>query len=53
MTASPECDKILLVQAELDGELDAAQAAALAAHPGGVPDLSGRRRRAGARPLAD
>jgi anti-sigma factor RsiW len=30
----PECEKVLLVQAELDGELDAAQAAALAAHRG-------------------
>jgi anti-sigma factor RsiW len=31
---SPEwpCDKVLLVQAELDGELDAAEAAALASH---------------------
>jgi len=29
------CDKVLLVQAELDGELDAAQAAALAAHRAG------------------
>jgi anti-sigma factor RsiW len=28
----PGCDKVLLVQAELDGELDAAQAAALEAH---------------------
>jgi anti-sigma factor RsiW len=28
----PHCDKVLLVQAELDGELDAAQAAALEAH---------------------
>ncbi|HML10839.1 MAG TPA: hypothetical protein VK432_08255 [Stellaceae bacterium] len=28
----PACDKVLLVQAELDGELDAAQAAALEAH---------------------
>jgi anti-sigma factor RsiW len=28
----PACDKVLLVQAEFDGELDAAQAAALAAH---------------------
>ncbi len=32
MTALPGCDKVLLVQAELDGELDAAAAAALAAH---------------------
>jgi anti-sigma factor RsiW len=30
--AMPGCDKVLLVQAELDGELDAAQAAALEAH---------------------
>ena len=29
---SGHCDKVLLVQAEFDGELDAAQAAALAAH---------------------
>ena len=28
---SGHCDKVLLVQAEFDGELDAAQAAALAA----------------------
>ncbi|HXP03794.1 MAG TPA: anti-sigma factor [Stellaceae bacterium] len=32
--AVPSCDKVLLVQAELDGELDAAQAAALEAHRG-------------------
>ncbi|HEV2188381.1 MAG TPA: zf-HC2 domain-containing protein [Stellaceae bacterium] len=31
----PSCDKVLLVQAELDGELDAAQAAALEAHRAG------------------
>lgn len=31
----PGCDKVLLVQAELDGELDAAQAAALEAHRAG------------------
>jgi anti-sigma factor RsiW len=37
MTAAPECDKVLLVQAELDGELDAAEAAALAAHRAGCP----------------
>jgi anti-sigma factor RsiW len=37
MTAAPECEKVLLVQAELDGELDAAQAAALAAHRGECP----------------
>ena len=32
MSMAPECDKVLLVLAALDGELDAAQAAALAAH---------------------
>ena len=32
MTALPQCDKVLLVQAELDGELGAAEAAALATH---------------------
>lgn len=32
MSPEPGCDKVLLVQAEFDGELDAAQAAALAAH---------------------
>jgi len=32
---TPDCDKVLLVQAELDGELDAAQAAALEAHRAG------------------
>jgi anti-sigma factor RsiW len=39
MTAAPaaECDKVLLVQAEIDGELDAAEAAALAAHRAGCP----------------
>ena len=37
MTAAPECDKVLLVQAELDGELDAAEAAALGAHRAGCP----------------
>jgi anti-sigma factor RsiW len=37
MSAPPGCDKILLVQAELDGELDAAQAAALAAHRADCP----------------
>jgi anti-sigma factor RsiW len=31
----PGCDKVLLVQAELDGELDAAQAAALETHRAG------------------
>ena len=33
----PGCEKVLLVQAELDGELDAAQAAALEAHRAGCP----------------
>ena len=33
----PHCDKVLLVQAELDGELDAAQAAALEAHRADCP----------------
>ncbi len=37
MTAAPACDKVLLVQAELDGELDAAEAAALAAHRATCP----------------
>src|SRR5207247_7594227 len=37
MTAAPECDKVLLVQAELDGELDAAEAAALGAHRAQCP----------------
>jgi anti-sigma factor RsiW len=37
MSTAPSCDKILLVQAELDGELDAAQAAALAAHQTDCP----------------
>jgi len=32
MSDLPECEKVLLVQAELDGELDAAEAAALEAH---------------------
>jgi anti-sigma factor RsiW len=32
-----ECDKVLLVQAELDGELDAAEAAALAVHRAECP----------------
>jgi anti-sigma factor RsiW len=32
MTAREDCDMVLLVQAEFDGELDAAQAATLAAH---------------------
>jgi anti-sigma factor RsiW len=33
----PGCDKVLLVQAELDGEIDAAEAAALAAHRAQCP----------------
>jgi anti-sigma factor RsiW len=33
----PGCDKVLLVQAELDGELDAAQAAALETHRADCP----------------
>ncbi|HTQ34760.1 MAG TPA: anti-sigma factor [Stellaceae bacterium] len=33
----PACDKVLLVQAEFDGELDAAQAAALEAHRAECP----------------
>ncbi len=37
MNAASECDKVLLVQAELDGELDAAEAAALAAHRAQCP----------------
>jgi anti-sigma factor RsiW len=37
MTGPSECDKVLLVQAELDGELDAAAAAALATHKTGCP----------------
>src|SRR5260370_22759517 len=37
MNAAAECDKVLLVQAELDGELDAAAAAALAAHRADCP----------------
>src|SRR5204862_7673132 len=32
MSAMPDCDKVLLGQAELDGELGAAEAASLAAH---------------------
>ncbi|MBV9863102.1 MAG: anti-sigma factor [Alphaproteobacteria bacterium] len=32
MTPAPGCDMVLLAQAELDGELDAAQAASLQAH---------------------
>jgi len=34
---TPGCDRVLLVQAELDGELDAAQAAALEAHRASCP----------------
>ena len=34
---APACDKVLLVQAELDGELDAAQAAALETHRADCP----------------
>ena len=37
MNAAPDCDKVLLVQAELDGELDAAEAATLAAHRANCP----------------
>jgi len=37
MSAMPDCDKVLLVQAELDGELGAAEAAALAAHRAQCP----------------
>jgi anti-sigma factor RsiW len=37
MTGRSECDKVLLVQAELDGELDAAEALALAAHKTSCP----------------
>jgi anti-sigma factor RsiW len=37
MSAMPDCDKVLLVQAELDGELGAAEAAALAAHRAECP----------------
>lgn len=37
MIAAPGCDKVLLVQAELDGELDAAAAAALAVHRATCP----------------
>jgi anti-sigma factor RsiW len=33
----PGCEKVLLVQAELDGELDAAQAASLEVHRAGCP----------------
>lgn len=37
MNSTADCDKVLLVQAELDGELDAAQAAALATHRAACP----------------
>src|SRR5260370_18963673 len=37
MNPAPDCDKVLLVQAELDGELGAAEAAALAAHRAQCP----------------
>jgi anti-sigma factor RsiW len=37
MSDLPECERVLLVQAELDGELDAAEAAALAAHRAECP----------------
>jgi anti-sigma factor RsiW len=37
MIAASDCDKVLLVQAELDGELDAAAAAVLAAHRAQCP----------------
>jgi anti-sigma factor RsiW len=37
MNSTADCDKVLLVQAELDGELDAAQAAALATHRAECP----------------
>ena len=35
--AAGGCDKVLLVQAEFDGELDAAEAAQLAIHRAGCP----------------
>jgi anti-sigma factor RsiW len=35
--AAGGCDKVLLVQAEFDGELDAAEAAQLASHRAGCP----------------
>jgi anti-sigma factor RsiW len=38
MNAGFDCDKVLLVQAEFDGELDAAAAAALAAHRANCPE---------------
>ena len=55
MTPQPsECDKVLLVQAELDGELDAAAAAALATAPkAGCPVCPASRRRYRARPRRD
>ena len=37
MSQGPACEKVLLVQAELDGELDAAQAAALEIHRAQCP----------------
>ena len=37
MSGPSDCDKVLLVQAELDGELDAAGAASLAAHKASCP----------------
>jgi anti-sigma factor RsiW len=37
MKPTPGCDRVLLVQAELDGELNAAEAAALAAHRADCP----------------
>ena len=36
--AAGHCGKVLLVQAEFDGELDAAEAAALQAHRADCPD---------------
>jgi anti-sigma factor RsiW len=37
MSTMPDCDKVLLVQAELDGELGAAEAATLTAHRAQCP----------------
>jgi len=37
MTTMPDCNKVLLVQAELDGELGAAEAASLAVHRAECP----------------
>jgi len=37
MSTMPDCDKVLLVQAELDGELGAGEAASLAAHRAECP----------------